>query len=173
MIQRKNINTPIGKMVALANDDGLLLLEFIEQKNIEKRLFHIEKSYGQTIEIGHCLLFSELEIQLEEYFQKKRNSFSIQLNLMGTNFQGKIWKLLTEIPYGQTISYHELSNRAGSTNLTRAVASANSKNPVAILVPCHRVIGKSGQLTGYAGGLWRKQWLLELENAFQQEKIEF
>jgi len=107
--------------------------------------------------------------QLEEYFQGKRKEFSVKLDLHGTNFQKKIWNELLKIPYGKTISYIDLAAQHGDVKAIRAVAMANGKNPVAIIVPCHRVIGANGDLVGYAGGLQRKKWLLELEGSLQPD----
>lgn len=110
-------------------------------------------------------------LQLEEYFAGERKTFQLKLNLQGTAFQKKIWNLLLEIPYGKTISYLELSRKLGDEKAIRAVASANGKNPLWIVIPCHRVIGSDGSLTGYAGGLWRKKWLLEHENPSNQTSL--
>jgi methylated-DNA-[protein]-cysteine S-methyltransferase len=102
--------------------------------------------------------------QLDEYFTNKREIFDIPLDLKGTDFQKRVWSELLKIPYGKTISYKELSLKLGDVKSIRAVGAANGANPVSIIVPCHRVIGSDGSLTGYAGGLWRKQWLLEHES---------
>ncbi len=101
--------------------------------------------------------------QLIQYFNGERRIFELPLNQTGTAFQQDVWSLLTQIPFGKTISYLDLARQTGDTKATRAVANANGKNNIAIIVPCHRVIGSTGELTGYAGGLWRKKWLLELE----------
>ena len=111
--------------------------------------------------------------QLREYFNGQRQHFDFKLNPQGTDFQQKVWKGLLEIPYGKTISYLELSKKLGDVKAIRAVASANGKNPLWIVVPCHRVIGTDGSLTGYAGGLWRKKELLELENPSNQSVLNF
>lgn len=110
----------------------------------------------------HKLLQSCIK-QLEEYFQGKRKQFTLPLNQDGTEFQTKVWDLLYKIPYGKTISYNELAKQYGDLKAIRAVASANGKNNIAIIVPCHRVIGSDQSLVGYAGGLWRKKWLLNHE----------
>ncbi|MEX0997272.1 MAG: methylated-DNA--[protein]-cysteine S-methyltransferase [Flavobacteriaceae bacterium] len=102
--------------------------------------------------------------QLKEYFAGKRKTFQLKLNPQGTPFQQKVWEKLLEIPYGETTTYLKLSQKLGDEKAIRAVAAANGKNPLWIVVPCHRVIGTDGSLTGYAGGLWRKKWLLEHEN---------
>ena len=113
----------------------------------------------------------EAVFQLNEYFEGKRNDFTFKLNPAGTEFQQKVWKGLLEIPFGKTMSYLELSKKLGDVKAIRAVASANGKNPLWIAVPCHRVIGTDGSLTGYAGGLWRKKWLLEHENPSNQQSL--
>ncbi len=109
--------------------------------------------------------------QLTEYFEGKRKIFSLDLDLEGTDFQKKVWNELLKIPFGETISYLELSERIGNVKAIRAVGNANGKNPVSIIVPCHRVIGANGRLIGYGGGLWRKRWLLEFERSFVQKDL--
>lgn len=109
--------------------------------------------------------------QLNEYFEGKRKAFDLTLNPTGTDFQQRVWKLLLEIPYGKTVSYLELSKKLGDVKAIRAVAGANGKNPLWIVVPCHRVIGSDGSLTGYAGGLSRKKWLLEHESPVTQQSL--
>ena len=109
--------------------------------------------------------------QLEEYFAGQRKNFDLKLNPQGTDFQKQIWQLLLKIPYGKTSSYRELSNDYGNPLAIRAVAAANGKNPLWIIIPCHRVIGSDGSLTGYAGGLWRKKWLLEHERQEKQQSL--
>ena len=104
--------------------------------------------------------------QLKEYFNRERKEFNLPLEILGTDFQKKVWNELTKIPYGETISYGELANRMGDKNLMRAVAAANGANPIPIIIPCHRVIGADGSLTGYGGGLDVKQKLLELEGSW-------
>lgn len=110
-------------------------------------------------------------MQLQEYFAGERKQFDLKLNPRGTEFQQKVWKTLQQIPYGKTISYRELSLKVGDINAIRAVAAANGKNPLWIVVPCHRVIGSNGSLTSYAGGLWRKKWLLDHENPSKQTSL--
>ncbi|UUC46218.1 methylated-DNA--[protein]-cysteine S-methyltransferase [Flavobacterium cerinum] len=114
---------------------------------------------------------SEVVSQLNDYFDGKRKDFTFKLSPKGTDFQQKVWQALLEIPYGKTMSYLELSKKLGDVKAIRAVAAANGKNPIWIVVPCHRVIGSDGSLTGYAGGLWRKKWLLEHENPVKQETL--
>lgn len=109
--------------------------------------------------------------QLQEYFRGERKIFDLVLQPEGTDFQKKVWRALEEIPYGSTVSYLELSRDLGNEKAIRAVAAANGRNPLWIIVPCHRVIGSDGSLTGYAGGLWRKKWLLEHENPSPQQSL--
>ena len=110
-------------------------------------------------------------IQLQQYFEGKRTHFDLKLNPKGTDFQRSVWQELLNIPFGKTLSYMELSKKLGDLKAIRAVAAANGKNPLWIVIPCHRVIGTDGSLTGYAGGLWRKKWLLELENPTDQQSL--
>ena len=109
--------------------------------------------------------------QLQEYFNGQRDSFSLTLNPDGTDFQKKVWNALQDIPFGKTISYLELSKRLGDVKAIRAVAAANGKNPLWVVFPCHRVIGSDGSLTGYAGGLHRKKWLLDHESPSKQQSL--
>ncbi len=109
-------------------------------------------------------LLKECAIQLDEYFKGKRRIFDLPLKLDGSPFQKKVWKKLSDIPYGETVSYSDIAEEIGNPDAVRAVGGANNRNPVGLIIPCHRVIGKDGSLTGYGGGLWRKQWLLEHES---------
>ncbi|MDC6404079.1 MULTISPECIES: methylated-DNA--[protein]-cysteine S-methyltransferase [Maribacter] len=113
----------------------------------------------------------EAAYQLKEYFEGSRTQFDLSLNPSGTDFQKSVWKALQDIPYGKTVTYLDLSKTLGDVKAIRAVASANGKNPLWIVVPCHRVIGSDGSLTGYAGGLHRKKWLLEHENPVKQQTL--
>ena len=110
-------------------------------------------------------------VQLKEYFEGKRTYFDFKLQPQGTEFQQKVWQVSLDIPFGKTCSYMDLSKKLGDVKAIRAVASANGKNPLWIIVPCHRVIGTDGSLTGYAGGLWRKKWLLEHESSAKQQSL--
>lgn len=108
--------------------------------------------------------------QLEEYFDGSRKEFDLKLNLAGTTFQKKVWEYIQNIPFGETATYIEVAEALGSKKLTRAVGLANSKNPIPIIIPCHRIIGSSGKLTGYAGGIERKKWLLQHELKYSTPK---
>jgi methylated-DNA-[protein]-cysteine S-methyltransferase len=142
--------SPIGLIRIMTSEIGISSLVFVEETEGE----------------GHRAegIESKIYIQLDEYFQKKRERFDLDLNLQGTEFQRQVWNELLKIPYGKKISYKELSVKLGNIKAIRAVGTANGANPVSIIVPCHRVIGSDGSLTGYAGGLWRKRWLLEHES---------
>ncbi|MFA6400986.1 MAG: methylated-DNA--[protein]-cysteine S-methyltransferase [Salinivirgaceae bacterium] len=155
--------SPLGTMLGAANSKGIVLVSFYET-GLEK---YIDKKQSQQFQIiteqnGNRHL-KELKIQLDEYFDGKRRWFELTLNPAGTPFQQKVWSELHNIPYGETRSYQQQTNTLGDPKAIRAVASANGKNPIAIIIPCHRIIGSDGSSTGYAGGLWRKKWLLEHE----------
>ncbi len=158
---------PLGTLFAVAEPNGILRLDFLENPLDEDGLRALAVKYGLTEEISfeRIALLDELGWQLESYFQGKRRHFDLPLLLRGTTFQRQVWDALLTIPYGTTISYGQLATTVGRSSATssRAVANANARNPISILVPCHRVIGADGSLTGYAGGLWRKQALLTLE----------
>ena len=150
---QSSIETPLGTMTAIAGRQGIVSLRFEDEASPETE---------PSNENDHL---RELRRQLEEYFLKTRKEFTVPLALQGTDFQREIWSQLLSIPYGKTITYQALAKEYGNLKAIRAVAAANGANPVAILVPCHRVIGADGSLTGYAGGLWRKKWLLDHERA--------
>ena len=119
--------------------------------------------------IPECVL--EGKEQLQEYFQKKRTSFDLKLDPSGTDFQKKVWGVLSGISYGKTCSYLDIAKKLGNPKVIRAAASANGRNPLWIVIPCHRVIGSDGTMTGYAGGIWRKKWLLDFENPVKQQSL--
>ena len=151
------IKSPLGFTKILGNEDGITSVIVL---NSEEKVTDII-----PIELEDCV------IQLNQYFEGTRKAFNIKLNANGTNFQKRVWKQLEEIPHGKTTSYLELSKQLGNVKAIRAVANANGKNPIWIIVPCHRVIGSDGSLTGYAGGLHRKQWLLEHESPYKQQTL--
>ncbi|MDR6696853.1 MULTISPECIES: methylated-DNA--[protein]-cysteine S-methyltransferase [Chryseobacterium] len=165
MIYRKTIQTPLGEMIACAVDEGICLLEFTDRKNIEKQFTSLTKSLNAEIKEGDHIHFGQLENELTEYFEGKRQQFEVPLFIKGTEFQQKVWQLLREIPMGEIRTYKQQSEFLGNPKAIRAVGTANGINKIAILIPCHRVIGSNGELVGYAGGIWRKQKLLELEKA--------
>lgn len=165
IIHLKTVTTPLGDMFACAVDEGICLLEFTDRKNMEKQFKSLSKSLNAEIAEKDHPHFTQLENELKEYFEEKRNTFEVPLFITGTEFQAKVWQLLREIPMGETRTYKQQSEFLGNPKAIRAVGTANGINKIAILIPCHRVIGSNGELVGYAGGIWRKQKLLELEKA--------
>lgn len=162
-ITAMEIPTPLGPMLAGATDRGLCLLEFAESESRGAQLAAIEKAFRARITPGAGPHLEAALEQLEEYFSGRRKAFDLSLDMHGTPFQQDAWRALLAIPYGCTVSYKEQARSMGRPSAVRAVANANGANPVSIIVPCHRVIGSDGTLTGYGGGLWRKKCLLELE----------
>jgi methylated-DNA-[protein]-cysteine S-methyltransferase len=152
--------SPIGTIHLQADEDALLLASFKDDVTIKK---------STTIS---PVLQNTLE-QLNDYFNGNLKAFDLPLKLVGTSFQQTVWNELINIPFGQTITYLQLAKRLGNVKVIRAAASANGKNPIGILIPCHRVIGADGKLTGYAGGLQRKQWLLDHEAKFAGQPLLF
>jgi AraC family transcriptional regulator of adaptative response/methylated-DNA-[protein]-cysteine methyltransferase len=167
VIDLKRIETPLGTMIACATNQGICLLEFSDRKMLETQLKTIAKLLNATIIQGNNPHFGTLEAELQAYFSGKRTVFTVPLHTPGTDFQNRVWTALQHIPFGQTKSYKEQAIVIGSPESVRAVANANGKNRISILIPCHRVIGSDGRLTGYGGGLWRKKYLLEHEEKCQ------
>lgn len=150
------IKTPLGIAKIAGDEEGVSVISILDEGESSSKI---------------PMVLQEAVSQLNDYFEGKRTDFTFKLNPSGTEFQQKVWKGLLEIPFGKTMSYLELSKKLGDVKAIRAVASANGKNPLWIVVPCHRVIGADGSLTGYAGGLWRKKWLLEHENPTNQGSL--
>lgn len=163
IINVTRILTPLGPMLACATDEGICLLEFVDRELLETELEAIAKSLDAKYLPGSNPHFDQLNSELAEYFEGTRTEFEVPLVLTGTPFQNKVWEILRQIPYGTTRSYKEQSEILGNPKAIRAVASANGSNRIAIIIPCHRVIGSNGKLVGYAGGLHRKKFLLQLE----------
>jgi len=157
------LNTPLGKMFVASTSKGICLLTFYDETKIPKQLEKLKKFFDADIMSAHNVHFDTLKNELDEYFDNKREFFEVPLQLLGTPFQIKVWKILQAIPYGNTISYQEQASLINNEKAVRAVANANANNLIALIVPCHRVIGKSGKLTGYAGGIEKKEFLLNLE----------
>lgn len=157
------IESPLGPMFVCATEKGVCLLEFVDRKMLETEFKDLQRLLQARIIHGENGHIKEARKQIEEYFAGQRTSFNFPLDSPGTDFQQSVWKNLIKLPYGQTSSYQELAARMGRPNSTRAVASANGNNRIAIVIPCHRIIGKDGKLRGYGGGLARKQWLLDHE----------
>jgi methylated-DNA-[protein]-cysteine S-methyltransferase len=153
----------IGLIEVVGTEKIIKTVEFIDDE-VETLSKHLPPTDLPPI-IAACLT------QLEEYFQGDRQEFSLTLAPEGTDFQQAVWRQLETIPYGQTVSYLEVARQVGNKKAVRAVGAANGQNPIAIIVPCHRVIGSNGQLTGYGGGLWRKAWLLNHEKRFSSPQM--
>lgn len=151
-------NSPLFPIIVVGDEEGLTNLHLVTELEND---FDIDKQWVRNEEF-----FIELFIQLDEYFSGNRMQFDLKLNLQGTIFQKKVWNELIKIPYGEVCSYKDIAMKIGNEKASRAVGLANSKNPIAIIIPCHRVIGKNGKLVGYAGGLDAKKKLLEIESSF-------
>lgn len=158
-----SIETPLGTMLAGATEEGICLLEFTERDILSKEFRDLTNHLKAEIKEGESKHFETLRTQLNEYFDAKRKTFDVPLVMIGTDFQKEVWNELLRIPFGTTRSYKEQSIAINKLDAIRAVAAANGSNKIAIVIPCHRVIGENGSLTGYGGGLWRKKWLLDLE----------
>lgn len=159
------IDSPLGHIVAGATDGGVVLLEFSDRRMLEAQAETLRRRFGLPVAPGRNVHLAALELQLGEYFALSRRSFDLPLLAPGTPFQERVWTALRNIPAGETRSYAELAKDVGDPAAVRAVAHANGMNRIAILIPCHRVIGSDGGLGGYGGGLWRKRRLLEIEGA--------
>lgn len=166
-----DLDTPLGPMLAGATYEGICLLEFADRPLLPRRLERVQARLGSAAIPGHHPRLDRLAGQLAEYFAGARRSFDIPLAFTGTPFQERVWRLLCEVPYGGTVSYAELARRAGSPGGSRAVGRANGDNRIAIVVPCHRVVGANGGLGGYGGGVHRKQRLLDLEGGRLQTRL--
>lgn len=165
VIDLKRLETPLGPMLAAADQNGICLLEFGERKTLQNTLLNLAKVHHAIIIWGENPYFELLQKELNLYFEGRLKIFTVPLSFHGTAFQKQVWSALQQIPYGETWSYRKQAEFLGNAKKVRAVANANGLNKIAILVPCHRVIGTNGTLTGYAGGIWRKQKLLELEKS--------
>jgi methylated-DNA-[protein]-cysteine S-methyltransferase len=150
------INSPLGITKIEGDENGITIISVLSEGTVSGK---IPENLKEAVN------------QLRDYFDGKRTDFTLKLNPKGTAFQQTVWKELSNIPFGKTISYLDLAKKLGDPKVIRAAASANGKNPLWIVVPCHRVIGTDGSLTGYAGGLWRKKWLLEHENPTNQQRL--
>lgn len=149
--------TPIGTAEIVGNEDGIQSISVLDEE--------IKTSQNIPESLQNCIT------QLQEYFNGERTEFDLKLNPKGTDFQQSVWEELNNIPFGKTRTYLEQTKQIGDPKTIRAVASANGKNPIWIVIPCHRVIGSDGSLTGYAGGVWRKKWLLEHESPVKQQSL--
>ncbi len=163
VLYKTTIDTPIGTMVAVSTVNGLALLEFADRS--EARLEQVMSRIRGRIAPGSNEILQETANQLRGYFSKKIRAFNIPLQIMGTEFERSVWERLQQIPWGETETYAQVARDIGRSRAVRAVGTANGKNRLAIVIPCHRVIGGDNKLHGYGGGLWRKEWLLAHERS--------
>ncbi|UXX80499.1 methylated-DNA--[protein]-cysteine S-methyltransferase [Reichenbachiella carrageenanivorans] len=163
IISVTRIPTLLGPMIAGATAHGICLLEFTDRRMIETQVERLRKYLKAELIPGQSPFFEKLSEELHLYFEGKLQKFTVPLEIPGTDFQQKVWQVLQDIPYGYTRSYKEQAIAINNLKAIRAVATANGDNRISILIPCHRVIGSDGSMTGYGGGVWRKQWLLNLE----------
>jgi len=171
-IYLNRISTPLGPMLAGATEKYLCLLEFEDREILEKQLQRLQNYYAGTVVQDSNGITKQTEAELNEYFTGERKEFTVPLEVTGSEFQKKVWEQLMDIPYGSTRSYKEQAASIGNLKAIRAVATANGSSHIAIIIPCHRVIGSNGSLTGYSGGLWRKRYLLKLERSNVENRIE-
>lgn len=160
------MNSPLGPLTIISSDVGVCSIEFGKATELLDIVQPSIKKHLVTNKIERNQAFCEPVIsQLQEYFEQKRKTFDIALDLIGTPFQKRVWEKLTEIPYGETYSYKQVAQMIGAPKAVRAIGGANNKNPIPIIIPCHRVIGSNGALVGYGGGLDKKKILLEIEKS--------
>ena len=170
IIELSTYHSPIGTLLLGSYEQLLCLCLWEESASFEKRLQKIQTLSGASFVHKSSPIIEETKRQLDKYFNKKRSNFHLPIHLWGTSFQQATWNELIKIPYGTTISYKTLAQKVGNEQAVRAVANANNKNFISIIVPCHRVIGSKGELVGYAGGLNKKAFLLQLEQQNQRNK---
>ncbi len=159
------IATPLGSMIMGVSDQGLCLLEFAERRMLDTQLKRLRQRLGRVFLPGDHPLMQQVKTELDEYFDNNLRKFKIPIQSPGTEFQESVWQALLQIPYGEMRSYAQIAEEIGHPTAVRAVGRANGDNRIAIIIPCHRVVGSTGELTGYGGGLWRKKYLLSLEQA--------
>lgn len=170
VIVMSRLTTPLGPMFICATDKGVCLLEFVDRRMLETEFEDLQKRLNANIIAGENEHIKQAKQELAAYFAGERKSFEVALVTPTTPFRQNVWDALLKIPFGKTCSYGELANKLNNPGAVRAVGTANGHNRISIIIPCHRVIGADGSLTGYGGGLERKRWLLELEgNAMQSE----
>lgn len=156
-------------MIGVATAKGVCLLEFLDEQENNNSVAKLAKQIKAAISSANNPHLGQAQIELQEYFSVQRKTFSVALDPIGTPFQKQVWNALLQIPFGETRSYHQQSVALGNPLSIRAVANANGKNNIAVIIPCHRVIGSNGKLTGYAGGIWRKKFLLQMESSKEEQ----
>ena len=159
------VSTPLGSMILGVSDDGLCLLEFAERSLLDNQLRFLRQHMGRVFLPGDHPMMQWVKTELDSYFNSNLQEFTMPVQAPGTSFQESVWQALRDIPYGETRSYAEIAEAIGNPSAMRSVGRANGDNRIAIIIPCHRVVGADGELTGYGGGLWRKEYLLRLEQA--------
>lgn len=159
------IQTPLGSMLAIGSDEALYLLDFVDNSSLAQKIARFKIIFKTDYMEGYTKPLQQIESELKEYFARKLKVFKTPVYIWGSLFQKQAWQELINIPYGQTISYRTQSLRMENPQAHRAVGSANGKNCLSILIPCHRVINNNGNMGGYGGGLNRKKWLLKMESA--------
>ena len=157
------LTTPLGPMFVCATENGICLLEFVDRRMLETEFKDLQRLLKANIVSGENEHIKQVKKEIEEYFAGKRKTFGVKLETPGTEFQNSVWNCLQKIEYGETTSYQKQAEKINNPKAVRAVASANGYNRISIIVPCHRVIGKDGKMTGYGGGIERKKWLIEHE----------
>lgn len=171
MLRATWIPTPLGDMIAVGSRSHLHLLEFVDRKGLPGELARMHLASKEGIGIGAMPPTEQAAAELGDYFAARSDRFTTPLALAGSGFAQQVWEALREIPAGETRSYSDIARRIGRPSATRAVARANGANQIALMIPCHRVIGADGSLTGYGGGLWRKQRLIEIERQLRAARM--
>ena len=156
-------SSPVGPLLIGVQEKCIRFVHFTQMERLAEQLMRLQQQLGKPFRHATHQLHEQLEAELEEYFARKRQAFSLPLKPIGTAFQMRVWQGLQKIPYGKTWSYEQLAIEIGQPTASRAVGLANGANPLSILIPCHRVVNKNGQMGGYGGGIWRKQILLDVE----------
>lgn len=169
-LQTTYYKTPIGTAKIVGDENGIQSISVLDE-DLSKEIILSETQKLETTKLSLPNCMKECTTQLGEYFAGTRTEFDLKLNPQGTEFQQKVWRELLKISYNKTKTYLEQTKALGDVKAIRAVASANGKNPIWIVIPCHRVLGSDGSLTGYAGGIWRKKWLLAHENPVKQQSL--
>lgn len=170
VISITELSTPLGPMLAGVTTEGVCLLEFTDRIRLEKEISDLKNLLHATMHPGRNQYSEQLQQELNEYFEGSRKTFTVPLHTPGNEFSQTVWKALQEIPYGKTCSYKEQADRMNNPKAIRAIASTNGRNRLAILIPCHRIIGSNGSMTGYAAGVDKKKWLLRFERDHSEKE---
>jgi AraC family transcriptional regulator of adaptative response/methylated-DNA-[protein]-cysteine methyltransferase len=163
LIKATRVATPLGPMLVGSTDEALVLLEFVDRRQLAAQIDRVARRLRGVFVPDRSPIGDRVGVQLAEYFRGSRRTFDVPLRLLGSSFEREVWEALLEIPFGETRSYADVARGVGRSSAVRAVGRANGMNAVAVVVPCHRVVGSDGRMVGYGGGVWRKERLLELE----------